>query len=113
MLFGSTVYSQSHLTHLTPCITAVSHTLHDRAAVRNRQVEDVSAVARAARTANQLRTVYQEELKQVEPYRKAKMLHAHTFKVIEHACIHIRRYDPRTIRTGLGVAVYHTACTRA
>lgn len=48
---------------------------------RDRKVEDVAAVNRADRTATKLRTIYNNELQQVEPYRKAKMLHAHTFKI--------------------------------
>ena len=48
---------------------------------RDRKVEDVAAVARADLTATKLRTIYNNELQQVEPYRKAKMLHAHTFKI--------------------------------
>ena len=48
---------------------------------RDRKVEDVAAVNRAERTATKLRTIYGDELQQVEPYRKQKMLHAHTFKI--------------------------------
>ncbi len=48
---------------------------------RDRKVEDVAAVNRAERTATKLRTIYNNELQQVEPYRKQKMLHAHTFKI--------------------------------
>ena len=48
---------------------------------RDRKVEDIAAVTRVDRTSTSLRTIYNNELQQVEPYRKAKMLHAHTFKI--------------------------------
>ena len=48
---------------------------------RDRKVEDIAAVTRVDRTSTKLRTIYNNELQQVEPYRKAKMLHAHTFKI--------------------------------
>ena len=42
------------------------------------QVEEVADVMRVNRTATKLRTVFTDEMSQVEPVRKQKMLHAHT-----------------------------------
>eukprot|EP01047_Picozoa_sp_COSAG01_P082766 COSAG01_NODE_17041_length_1183_cov_0.761993_2_plen_128_part_00 len=40
------------------------------------QVEDIAEVRRANRTATKLRTVFSDQVSQVEPVRKQKMLHA-------------------------------------
>jgi hypothetical protein len=59
----------------------IYNAVSNRTMSRDRKVEDISAIRKAGTVASSMRAIYNQELQDIEPYRKAKLLHAHTFKI--------------------------------